>query len=953
VVATLGRIPWGLLVSVGEFGLVGRQAELLAVDALLDVGGGSGALFVEGEAGIGKSTVWGHGVAAAMRAGWRVLTSRGSQTETGYSFAGLTDLFDLVLAEVGRDLRPPQREALEVALLRGPPGAAPLGEREVGAASLALLRRLAEDGPVLLALDDVQWIDHATIDAIAFALRRLPTEPIRLLAARRITGAAVMVGAAADRSTVLGAAFAAERVGVLRLGALDGAAIGRLVETRLGVQLAGRDLTQLVERTNGNPFWALEIGSAITRHGMPDGQLPVPESLSALVAGRLAELTPEVREALLVCSALSAPSIEQASTALVDVADNPARVLDAAMTAGVVQLAVGQLHPAHPLLGSIALDGLPPGARQRLYRRLAAIVSDPEQHARLLVLGAGGEPDADVATALDAGAAAAHSRGAINAAAKLAEHAAAMTPRVRAEDRARRLIVAGELLFARGDVPNAHQTAEQALAESPTSSLRCRAGLLLTSIEYWADGATGWMEHTEQALRDAGDDIELQARAHALIADLAPDGATNAEFHAQRALELLAERGAAADQRTVAHATLTLQMAQLALGGGLDEDLLRRAGAAEARAPRPPMVDRTENYRGCWLKNVDELDGALAAVHMLMDVANAEGDETALSNLVMNVALIQLWSGDYPAGIEAAEEAIRIGEDINILADTAYFVRGQLAAYTGDFDWVHKHLPARLTLAKQGNVRGAGYCLAAIGAAQLLDGDAVSAAGTLRQAYDTLLALDIREPSCRLRLESDFGQALITIGELDEAAALVTELRTFGPRSSAPTTRGIALRIEGMVEGARGDLDRATELLEEADRVHEQSPIPLERGRTLLALGQLFRRRRAKGHAGTTLQAALDCFTALGATPFIALAEAELARTGGAPKDATLTTAEQRVADLVASGLSNKDIAARLFVSVRTIDSQLTAVYRKLGVRSRIELTRQLTRPRNAGKTIG
>jgi len=351
---------------------------------------------------------------------------------------------------------------------------------------------------------------------------------------------------------------------------------------------------------------------------------------------------------------------------------------------------------------------------------------------------------------------------------------------------------------------------------------------------------------------------------------------------------------------------------------------------------------------------VDELDASLSGMQAAIEGANAEGDEAALSRLLMNVALIQLWAGQYPAGIQAAEEAIRIGEDNNILDETAYFVRGQLAAYTGDFDWVHKHLPAWLVLAQDGGkVRVAGYCLAAIGAAELLDGDASSAAGTLRQAYETLLSLGIREPSCRLRLESDFGQALITIGELDEAAALVTELRTFGPRSSAPTTRGIALRIDGMVEAARGNLDHATALLEEADGVHRQSPIPLERGRTLLALGQLLRRRRVKIRATTTMQKALDCFTALGATPFIALAEAELARTGGAPKDATLTTAEQRVADLVASGLSNKDIAARLFVSVRTIDSQLTAVYRKLGVRSRIELTRQLTRPRNAGKTIG
>jgi len=574
-------------VSVDETGLIGRQTELLAVDALLDVGGSCDAVFVEGEAGIGKSTVWGLGVAAAMRAGWRVLTSRGHQTETGYSFAGLTDLFDLVLDEVGGDLRRPQREALELALLRRPAGTAQLGEREVGAASLALLRRLAGDGPVLLALDDVQWVDHATIDAIAFTLRRLRDEPVRLLAARRVAGP-VVSAVSEDRSELVSGALAADRVEVLRLGALDSASIGRLLETRLGVQLAGRDLTQLVERTNGNPFWALEIGSAITRHGMPDGQLPVPESLSALVAGRLAELSPEVWEALLVCSVLFAPRVELATTALAEIAPDPAQVLNAAMTAGVIQLVGDRLQPAHPLLGSIALDGLPPGARQRLYQRLAAIVSDPEQHARLLVLGASGEPDTDVANALDAGAAAAHSRGAIVAAAQLAERAAAITPPAQVADRVRRLIFAGEMLFAGGDVPAAHLCAEDAVANSPTPSIRSEAGMLLATIECWAGGWSAHMAHAEQALRDAGDDIEMQARAHVVVAQGSPGGPT-VEFHARQALALLNEHGPDVDPQIAAQAYLALHSAQLDIGVGLDQELLSQAAAAEARAFRPPL----------------------------------------------------------------------------------------------------------------------------------------------------------------------------------------------------------------------------------------------------------------------------------------------------------------------------------------------------------------------------
>jgi len=931
-------------VSVEGTGLIGRDTELLAVDALLDAAGGCRALFIEGEAGIGKSTVWSLGVAAAVRRGWRVLSSRGSQTETGMSFAGLTDLFDLVLDDLAPDLPPPQLDALELALLRKSPGPTPLGQREVSAASLALLRRLAADRPVLLALDDLQWIDHATLDVVAFALRRLPELSVRVLVTLRI-GSAVAPTQTDDHSGLIRSVLA-DRVEVLRLPALDAASIGRLLGDRLGTRLAPNELAQLVERTNGNPFWALEIGAAVNRHGLPGGRLPVPESLSALVAGRLAELSPEVREALLVCSALSAPTVELAAAALADITDNPGRVLDAAMVGGLVQLADGRLRPGHPLLGSIALEMLPPGATQQLHRRLAAVVTDPEQHGRLLAAAAGTEPDSDVAAALDAAAAAAHSRGAVRAAAELAEHAVAMTPDRAAADRIRRLIVAGELLFAGGDVANAHRCAEDAVADSPTTSIRCEANMLLATIECWADATDGWaahLQHAEHALRDAGDDNALLARAHVLVARLGPGGPT-VEFHARRALDLLTECRTDADPQIVAAAYLALQSARLDTGGGLDERLLHKAFVAEARAPRRPLVDRVKTGRACSLNYVDDLDGSRIALQEAIETAGTEGIEAELPSLFFHVALTELWAGRYSVGIEAADRASRLAAEIGMLTRPVYYVRGQLAAYTGDFDWVDQHVRSALALDREaGARRSVGHGLAVIGAAELLAGNAAAAAKSLREAYKTLLGLGIREPSRRLRLESDYAQALIATGNVDEAAALAVDLRALGPRSEVPTTRGIALRIEGLVEAGRGDLDHAVSVLEKAVAVHNESPIPLERGRTLLALGQSLRRRRAKARAISTLQQALDCFTDLGATPFIELAQGELTTFVGAPKDAPLTAAERRVADLAARGLSNKQIATRLFVSVRTIESQLAAIYRKTGVRGRAGLTRHLT----------
>jgi DNA-binding CsgD family transcriptional regulator len=470
--------------------------------------------------------------------------------------------------------------------------------------------------------------------------------------------------------------------------------------------------------------------------------------------------------------------------------------------------------------------------------------------------------------------------------------------------------------------------------------------MLLASIECAADATEGWeahTEHAEQALRDAGDDIALQARAHVLVACVGPAGRT-VEFHARRALALLTEQGPDADPQIAAQAYLALQSAQLDLGVGLDEELFRRAAAAEARASRPPLIDRTKTTRACSLKYVDDLDGSRAALQEAIEAAGTEGIEAELPSLFFHVALTELWAGRYSAGINAAEKAIRLGTEIGMPTRPVYYVRGQLAAYTGDFEWVRQYLRSRLALDRDaGAGRGVGHCLAAIGAVELLSGDADAAAESLHEAYETLLGLGIREPSRRLRLESDYAQALIATGRFNEAAALAAELRAFGPRREAPTTRGIALRIEGMVEAGHGDLDRAVSVLEEAVAIHRDSPIPLERGRTLLALGQSLRRRRAKTRATSTLQEALGCFTQLGATPFIELARAELTTLGGAPKDATLTAAEQRAAVLAARGLSNREIATRLFVSGRTVESQLAAVYRKLGLRTRAELTRHLT----------
>jgi DNA-binding CsgD family transcriptional regulator len=230
-----------------------------------------------------------------------------------------------------------------------------------------------------------------------------------------------------------------------------------------------------------------------------------------------------------------------------------------------------------------------------------------------------------------------------------------------------------------------------------------------------------------------------------------------------------------------------------------------------------------------------------------------------------------------------------------------------------------------------------------LGAVALLRGDDEQAVSVLMTALELARAEGIHEPGRRQRLEGDLGQALVNTSRLAEAESLAAEMRALGDRAGRPTILGVGLRIKGLALAARGELTEAGLVLAAAVDAHRKSQLPLELGRSLLAQGQVMRRRKAKRDARNTLMSALESFTRLGAEPFARIAEGELARVQPGRSGGELTKTEQRIADLVATGLTNREVAAQLFASVRTVEGHLAAVYRKLGVRSRTELARLLS----------
>ncbi len=438
--------------------VIGRDVELARTEDFLDTfAAGSYGLVIEGEAGAGKTTLWLAAVDEARERGCRVLETRPAEAEAGLPFAGLGDLVESTLDEVLDDLPEPQADALRVALLLAPPGDAPLDERAVAMAVLGVLRELAGAGPLLVAVDDVQWLDPPSAKVLSFAWRRLGEEPVGLLLAHRL-GTDASVGLADDER------FSSLPVGPLALGVVH-----RLVHTRLGLILPRPALRRVHEVSGGNPFFALELGRALQAHQAelsPGEPLPVPDRLQELVRVRLGALPPKSRDVLAAAAALSQPTIGRLAAA---VAGGEA-ALRPALEAQVVELEGDRIRFTHPLLASGAYQSLDAIGRRELHRRLGEVVPEADERARHLALSTD-TPDADVAQALEEAAEHARARGATATAAELCEQAFRLTPIDRPDDSHRRTVAAANYRFLAGDTVRARELLEQALAAARTMTL--------------------------------------------------------------------------------------------------------------------------------------------------------------------------------------------------------------------------------------------------------------------------------------------------------------------------------------------------------------------------------------------------------------------------------------------------------------------------------------------------
>ena len=363
--------------------IVSREEELASLHSFVaEAQGGPAALVLEGDPGIGKSTLWLAGVARARAQGLRVLVSRPAEAERSLAHAGLGDLFEDVLDEALPALAPPRRRALEVALLLEDPSGDPVDHSALAVAVRGVLQLLSEREPVLIAVDDVQWLDPSSSSALAFALRRLAASDVRLLLARRPGDGAQPSG--------LEQALGEERVQRLTVGPLSVGALHRLLRDRLGRPFARQTLLRIHEGSAGNPFFALELVRVLDAHVDPLQPLPVPETLEELVRARISGLPAATREALALASALGTTS-----ESLLERAGVAADALDPALAAQVIERQHGTIRFTHPLLSSVLYRDLG-DERRNVHTRIAGIVEEPLLRARHLALSKEA-PDAGVA----------------------------------------------------------------------------------------------------------------------------------------------------------------------------------------------------------------------------------------------------------------------------------------------------------------------------------------------------------------------------------------------------------------------------------------------------------------------------------------------------------------------------------------------------------------------------
>jgi DNA-binding CsgD family transcriptional regulator len=925
--------------------LVGRERECARLKGTVDGArrGQGGVLVLRGEPGSGKTTLLAD--AAEGAGGMEALTARAADSELDLPFSALEELLRPVLPCLDR-LPEQQRAALRGALALGPPRGDGFA---VAAATLGLLAEVARSRPVLVVVDDLHWLDRASEQVLLFAARRAGVARVAFLGSYRERAPTRFAGAFDE----------------LPLPGLDRASALALLSAVAGTPVAARAAARLLRETGGNPLALVEAARTLDRRALA-GTSPLPDPLP---------LGPHLREAYrLQLEALPLSCRRVLALAAADAEGRVDRIaaaaralgfeegaLVAAEEGGIVSVAHGRIRWRHPLVRSAAASLFTPAELRTAHGALAAASRGAARAWHLAAAAAG--PDEEAAGALQVAALEAGERGAPAASALGFERAAELTAEPGA--RARRLLAAAGYFAAAGEIGDARRVAERAMAASADPLVRADAQLLRGGVLAFSGAPRQARELmlAEAPAVEAFDPARaslmyvVAALTSAMVADI-PEALAGAE----RAWRLAARRGRA-EQGLAA-----TQLAQALLLAGRTRDaeelwracepLLESADAALEQPGSAAAVATSGWVVDAWL---GRREAARAGLERVLARRRGAGAMALLPFPLAWLCEVQGWLGNWRAAAEAGEESIRLAEEAGARSEVAFGLvsLARIEAGLGRERQCREHVTRALTLAdRHGADSIVLYAHAAAGLLELGRGRPDDALRHLRHVAALAEQRGLVHPAV-VPWAPDAIEAALLAGRRHEAERYLDVLARQAGQTELTWARAVTARSTGLLAAETDGADH----FEAALGLHAGEQTPFEHARTQLLYGERLRRRRRNLDAREQLQPALETFEALGAEPWASKTRAELAASGDAARvprpDATLgllTGQEREIAARVAEGATNREIAAALYLSPKTVEFHLKKAYAKLGIRSRVELARLLPAgpaENNGGRELG
>ena len=904
--------------------LYDREAECALIDRLIeDAGAGrSVVLVVRGDPGLGKSSLIEYATGCAD--GSVVLACRGFEAESQLAFAGLGDLLR-PLAEHLDALPEAQRAALEGVLSVGPPAVADRLTLNVGV--LSLLAAAAEHTPLLLTVDDAHWLDAASLEALAFAARRLEADRIAMLVAVR-SGEQVV--------------FTTDRFELLELQPIGPAAARRLLTESAGSTPVFMD--RVIELAGGNPLAVIELARHLEAE--PDlldhVQLPAGRVQQAFMSRVLALPDPTQRALVVAAAAADADALLLGRALAVHQLELV--VLEPAEAAGLIGFAAGGVEFTHPLVRAAIYAAAEPAQRRAAHAAVAAAMAEPEyEDARAWHLAeAAVEPDDEVADALERSADRARLIGGYATAVGVLQRSAALSPKP--PDRARRLLAAAEMAYSGGD-----SAAARALITTASRGVTDTAGL--AAIEHLlgrVEARAGSPSLAYDLFRSAADRMEPTSRVPAALslveaveqcirAGLPARGLETAE----RAIDLIDD----ADSPAGVFATLGRAASCIFLGDSATASVLIADAAAAADAAA--LDEQLRAYLGMVLAFDEQFDPAREVLAPLVDQARGLSATGRLVFPLISLGWIDRELGRWPQATAGLSEAAQITAESGRANDEcwALSVLAWIEAVRGQRDACAAHCRRQLDLHE---LLGLPYQLAAaeaaLGVSELGHGDAAAAVEHLERAVAAKRDHGYCDATTHPRVTPDLVEAYVRVGRVSDAEAVFETFEADAGSAGRPSALALAARCRALI-ATDAEFDPA---MTEALEYHVDVPDPFARARTELCFGELLRRGRQRERSRPMLRSALDTFEALGAEPWAERTRSELQASGATLRrrddeaSNDLTPQEWQIAALVAQGLTNKEVGTRAFISPKTVEAHLTHIYSKLGVRSRAALAHTL-----------